>query len=133
MTTELRDFEAAIRVKMDLHVKAFENQDPIPILTEFFAPDAIWDGQGFPRRTGRDEIAMLYDEVITIGSVGFDVISTRVNGDMGWLLADYPVTPADASVEPWVFRCLFNWERADDDWKCTACLCYPLTEIEQPE
>ena len=124
--TEMAAFRAAIDAKYALHVAAFEAGDPEPILNHFFTEDALWEYAGYPRRVGRAELRELFDAVIAKDRVAVRSIRSFVNGDCGWDYADYPVTPRDPAVAPWVFRQMFYWVRREGDWLVNACIGFTL-------
>lgn len=126
INSEHEAFLGAVGEKFAIHKAAFETQNPLPIVDQFFAADAVWECHGLPRRQGRAELQMLFEEVIGTGPVDFQLLFSDVSGAVGWTFVDYPVTPTDTSIEPWVFRCMFTWRLTDGDWKVSACLAFPV-------
>ncbi len=125
-SSEILAFRTAIDAKYSLHIKAFENGDPEPILQHFFTEDALWEYAGYPRHIGRAQLRTLFEAVIRVDLVAVRSIQSFVSGDCGWDYADYPVTPRDSSKAPWVFRQMFYWVRRDGDWKVNACIGFTL-------
>lgn len=124
---ETAAFRKAIAIKYALHVEAFENCDPEPILTQFFTRDALWEYAGYPRQTGRQALRELFETVIHADTVTVRSIQSFVQGDAGWDYADYFVTPRDTRTPPWVFRQIFCWVRLDGDWLVNACVGFTLS------
>lgn len=125
---EMAAFRVAIDAKYALHVQAFEDGDPEPILTRFFTEDALWEYAGYPRRVGRTQLRELFDAVIRADRVAVHPIRSFVRGDCGWDYADYTVTPRDPSRTSWVFRQMFYWVRCDGDWRVNACIGFTLPD-----
>lgn len=119
---EFEAFRAAVEAKYRIHVEAFEAGEAAPIVEKFFWDDAVWECAGFPRRSGRSELAALFAEVVKTGHVTFRPIRSSVCGDMGWDFVDYPVRPRDCSAEPFMFRCTFVWLRRDGEWRVHCCV-----------
>jgi ketosteroid isomerase-like protein len=124
--SEMAAFRAAIDAKYAMHVQAFEDGDPEPILDRFFTEDALWEYAGYPRRVGRAQLRELFEAVIGTDRVAVRSIRSFVSGDCGWDYADYPVTPRDPAKAPWVFRQMFYWVRRDGDWQVNACIGFTL-------
>jgi ketosteroid isomerase-like protein len=117
-TPELAAFKAAIREKYDLKEKAFAAHDAEPILTKFYAEDAMSVGVGFGVYKGRAQLRPLYEGAVK--ELGVKVMSRHavVNGDAGWDWADFYVTPVDASQAPFNLVILFVWSRENGEWIC---------------
>lgn len=126
--SEFAAFRAAIDAKYAMHVQAFEDRDPEPILTRFFTADALWEYAGYPRRNGCAELRELFNAVIGVDRVAVRSIQSFVRGACGWDYADYFVNPRDSSRAPWVFRQIFCWVREDGDWLVNACVGFTLPQ-----
>jgi hypothetical protein len=120
---EHQAFRAAVEEKYRVHVQAFKDEVTEPIVTRFFAPDAVCECAGFPRHEGTEQLRTLFDEVTKAGhDVAFRPIRSYVDGAVGWDFVDYPVRPRDPDANPFMFRCIFCWVRRADDWKVSACV-----------
>ena len=115
-TQQLADFKAAIRAKYDLKEQAFRDNDPEPILTQFYSETAISTDPEGKTKVGREELRPVYEEVI--GSlVRIESYDTFVNGDAGWDWVNFHVTfPPGVEADPFTFKMLFLWERIDGEW-----------------
>ena len=114
-TTELEEFKQAIRSKYDLKEQAFANNDPEPILKQFYTEDAISTGPDGTTHTGIEELRHVYEEVIG-ANVRVVSFHTYVNGNAGWDWVNFHVDPADEGEEPFTFKMLFLWEKIDGEW-----------------
>ena len=113
---ELADFKQAIRDKYDMKEQAFRDNDPEPILTKFYTPNAISTDPEGKTKVGTDQLRPVYQEVI--GSlVEIESYNTFVNGDAGWDWVNFYVEfPPGVEMEPFTFKMLFLWERIDGEW-----------------
>ena len=114
-TKELNEFKQAIRAKYDLKEQAFANNDPEPILEQFYTEDAISSGPDGTTHFGIEELRHVYEEVIG-ANVRVESFHTYVNGNAGWDWVNFHVIPADEGEEPFTFKMLFLWERIDGEW-----------------
>ncbi|MDP4650801.1 MAG: nuclear transport factor 2 family protein [Haliea sp.] len=113
---ELANFQREIRVKYDMKEAAFAANDPEPILTQFYHPDAISTGPDGMTHVGREELRSVYEQVIA-SRVKIESYSSFVRGDAGWDWVNFHVTPpADSGDPPFTFKMLFLWEREDGEW-----------------
>lgn len=114
-TNELDEFKQAIRAKYDLKEQAFADNDPEPILAQFYTSDAISSGPDGTTHFGIEELRHVYEEVIG-ANVRVESFHTYVNGDAGWDWVNFHVDAADEGEEPFTFKMLFLWEKIDDAW-----------------
>ena len=114
----LTAFKKVIRQKYDLKEKAFAAHDPEPILTRFYAEDAVSVGVGFGIYKGRAQLRSLYEGAVKELNVKVTSRHTVVNGDAGWDWADFYVTPVDATQRPFNLVILFLWSRENGEWIC---------------
>ena len=113
---ELAAFKAAIRAKYDMKEQAFRDNDPEPILTKFYAADAISTDNEGVTHVGRDALRPVYEEVIG-AYVDIESFDSFVRGDAGWDWVNFHVSfPPEAEMEPFTFKMLFLWERVDGEW-----------------
>ena len=112
--TELEAFKNAIRAKYDLKEKAFKNNDPIPIVNQFYTEDVVSTGPDTYVK-GRKALLEQYKKHIA-DTVRIESVHTHVNGDAGWDWANFYVTPSDSSVEPFALAILFLWEKRNGEW-----------------
>jgi ketosteroid isomerase-like protein len=113
--TELESFKKAIRAKYDMKEAAFANNDPKPILENFYTSDVISVGPDGTTHMGTEGIRPVYEEVIT-GNVKVESIYTHVNGDAGWDWVNFHVDPAEEGAEPFSFKMVFLWTKIDGEW-----------------
>lgn len=113
---ELAAFKEAIRAQYDMKEQAFRDNDPEPILTQFYTQNAISTDNEGKTKVGREALRPVYEEVI--GSlVKIESYNTFVNGDAGWDWVNFHVSfPPGVEVEPFTFKMLFLWERIDGKW-----------------
>jgi len=96
--------------------QAFRDNDPEPILTKFYAADAISTDNEGVTHVGRDALRPVYEEVIG-AFVAIESFDTSVRGDAGWDWVNFHVSfPPEAEMEPFTFKMLFLWERVDGEW-----------------
>ena len=114
-TNELDEFEQAIRAKYDLKEQAFAENDPEPILGQFYTSDAISSGPDGTTHFGVEELRHVYEEHIG-ANVRVESFHTYVNGDAGWDWVNFHVEPADEGEEPFTLKMLFLWEKIDGEW-----------------
>ena len=114
-TKELDEFKQAIRSKYDMKEQAFANNDPKPILEQFYTKDVISTGPDGATHFGTEGIRPIYEEVIT-ANVRIESFYTVVNGDAGWDWVNFHVNPAEEGTEPFTFKMLFLWEKIDGEW-----------------
>lgn len=113
---ELAAFKAAIRAKYDMKEQAFRDNDPEPILTKFYAVDAISTDNEGVTHVGRAALRPVYEEVIG-AFVDIESFDTSVSGDAGWDWVNFHVSfPPEAEMDPFTFKMLFLWERIDGEW-----------------
>lgn len=113
---ELATFKAAIRAKYDMKEQAFRDNDPEPILTRFYAEDAISTDNEGVTHIGREALRPVYEEVIG-AFVEIESFDTSVSGGAGWDWVNFHVSfPPEAEMEPFTFKMLFLWERIDGEW-----------------
>tara|TARA_R110001592_G_scaffold240929_1_gene501176 strand:- start:9145 stop:9609 length:465 start_codon:yes stop_codon:yes gene_type:complete len=113
---DLAEFQRQTRLKYDLKEAAFTANDPEPILTRFYHPDAISTGPDGHTLVGRAALRPVYEELI-VGDVKVESYRSFVSGDAGWDWVNFHVTPPAASGEvPSTFKMLFLWERVDGEW-----------------
>ena len=113
---ELANFQREIRVKYDMKEAAFAANDPEPILTRFYHPDAISTGPDGITHVGREELRPVYEQVIA-SRVKIESYSSFVRGNAGWDWVNFHVTPpAESGDPPFTFKMLFLWERDDGEW-----------------
>lgn len=113
---ELAAFKEAIRAQYDMKEQAFRDNDPEPILTQFYTQNAISTDNEGKTKVGRDELRPVYEEVIG-ALVKIESYNTFVNGDAGWDWVNFHVSfPPGVEVEPFTFKMLFLWERIDGKW-----------------
>tara|TARA_R110001592_G_scaffold190887_1_gene436936 strand:+ start:11241 stop:11741 length:501 start_codon:yes stop_codon:yes gene_type:complete len=113
---DLAEFQRQTRLKYDLKEAAFAANDPEPILTRFYHPDAISTGPDGHTQVGRAALRPVYEELI-FGDVRIESYRSFVSGDAGWDWVNFHVTPPAASGEaPFTFKMLFLWERVDGEW-----------------
>ena len=113
---ELAAFKAAIRAKYDMKEQAFRDNDPEPILTQFYSPNAISTDNEGKTKIGTAELRPVYEEVIG-ALVEVESFNTFVNGDAGWDWVNFHVSfPPEVEIEPFTFKMLFLWERIDGEW-----------------
>lgn len=109
-------FKRAIRAKYDMKEQAFRDNDPEPILNQFYSESAIstsYDGRTI---IGRAELRPEYEKVIG-ALVRVESFNTFVNGDAGWDWVNFYVSfPPGVELEPFTFKMLFLWERIDGEW-----------------
>jgi len=115
---ELAAFKKAIRQKYDMKEKAFAAHDPEPILTRFYAEDAVSVGVGYGIYKGRAQLRPLYEGAVKELGVKVTSRHTVVNGNAGWDWADFYVTPVDATQPPFNLVILFLWSRENGEWIC---------------
>ncbi len=115
---ELAAFKKVIRQKYDMKEKAFAAHDPEPILTRFYAEDAVSVGVGFGVYKGRAQLRPLYEGAVKELNVKVTSRHTVVNGNAGWDWADFYVTPVDATQRPFNLVILFLWSRENGEWIC---------------
>ena len=114
-TNELDEFKQAIRAKYDLKEQAFADNDPEPILEQFYTSDAISSGPDGTTHFGIEELRHVYEEVIG-ATVRVESFHTYVNGNAGWDWVNFHVNPADEGEEPFTLKMLFLWEKIDGAW-----------------
>ena len=114
-TNELDEFKQAIRAKYDLKEQAFADNDPEPILEQFYTSDAISSGPDGTTHFGIGELRHMYEEVIG-ATVRVESFHTHVNGNAGWDWVNFHVNPADEGEEPFTLKMLFLWEKIDGEW-----------------
>ena len=114
-TNELDEFKQAIRAKYDLKEQAFADNDPEPILQQFYTSDAISSGPDGTTHTGIEELRHVYEEVIG-ATVRVESFHTHVNGNAGWDWVNFHVNPTSEGEEPFTFKMLFLWEKIDGEW-----------------
>ena len=114
-TNELDEFKQATRAKYDLKEQAFADNDPEPILNQFYSEDAISTGPDGTTHIGIEELRHVYEEVIG-ANVRVESFHIYVNGDAGWDWVNFHVDPADEGEEPFTFKMLFLWEKIDGEW-----------------
>jgi len=113
---ELAAFKEAIRAKYDMKEQAFRDNDPEPILTRFYSPDAISTDNEGNTKVGTEELRSVYEEVIG-ATVEIESYKTVVNGGAGWDWVNFHVSfPPEAEIEPFTFKMLFLWECIDGEW-----------------
>ena len=88
------EFKQAIRSKYDLKEQAFANNDPGPILEQFYTENAISSGPDGATHYGTEELRHVYEEVIG-ANVRIESFHTYVNGNAGWDWVNFHVDPAD--------------------------------------
>ena len=111
---ELDAFKKAIRAKYDLKEKAFRDNDPLPIVNQFYTEDVVSTGPGTYIK-GRPALLEQYKKHIA-DTVRIESVHAHVNGDAGWDWANFYVTPADPAAEPFALAILFLWEKRDGEW-----------------
>lgn len=117
--SELEVFKKAIRAKYDLKEQAFANNDPEPILNQFYSTDVISTDFEGNTHVGTAGLRPIYEDPAVIGGkVAVESFYTSVNGDMGWDWANFYVTPADPAAQPFTFKILFLWEKIKGEWWC---------------
>lgn len=117
---ELSEFQAAIRAKYDLKEQAFANDDPKPIVEQFYAEDAFSvDNEGHAH-AGREALRSLYAEVVPGARVRIESMRSKVKGDLGWDWANFDVIPDDPLADAFSFIILFLWERRAGEWVCVG-------------
>lgn len=114
-TKEMDEFKQAIRAKYDLKEHAFADNDPEPILEQFYTEDAISSGPDGTTHYGIEELRHVYEEVIG-ANVRVESFHTYVNGNAGWDWVNFHVDPAAEEEEPLTFKMLFLWEKIDGEW-----------------
>ena len=114
-TNQLDEFKQAIRAKYDLKEQAFADNDPEPILGQFYTSDAISSTPDGTTHFGTEELRHVYDEHIG-ANVRVESFHTYVNGDAGWDWVNFHVEPADEGEEPFTLKMLFLWEKIDGEW-----------------
>ena len=114
-TKDLDEFKQAIRAKYDLKEQAFADNDPEPILEQFYTKDAISSGPDGTTHIGIEELRSIYEEVIG-ANVRVESFYTHVNGNAGWDWVNFHVIPAQEDTEPFTFKMLFLWEKIDGEW-----------------
>ena len=113
---ELAAFKAAIRAKYDMKEQAFRDNDPEPIINQFYSDQVISTDSEGVTHIGRDGIRPVYEEVIG-ALVNIESFETFVNGDAGWDWVNFHVSfPPEANMDPFTFKMLFLWERIDGEW-----------------
>lgn len=113
---ELAAFKTAIRAQYDMKEQAFRDNDPEPILTQFYTQNAISTDNEGKTKVGREALRPVYEEVIG-ALVKIESYNTFVNGDAGWDWVNFHVSfPPGVEVEPFTFKMLFLWERVDGKW-----------------
>ena len=113
---ELAAFKKAIRAKYDMKEQAFRDNDPEPILRQFYSEDVISTDNEGKTKIGRGELRPVYEEVIG-AFVRVESFNTFVNGDAGWDWVNFHVSfPAEVNMEPFTFKMLFLWERIEGEW-----------------
>ena len=112
---ELDEFKQAIRAKYDMKEQAFADNDPQPILEQFYTSDAISSTADGTTHFGTEELRHVYDEHIG-ANVRVESFHTYVNGDAGWDWVNFHVEPADEGEEPFTLKMLFLWEKIDGEW-----------------
>ena len=113
---ELAAFKKAIRAKYDMKEQAFRDNDPEPILTQFYSDLAISTDNEGKTKIGRAELRPVYEEVIG-ALVEIESFDTFVNGDAGWDWVNFHVSfPPEAEMDPFTFKMLFLWERVAGEW-----------------
>lgn len=122
---ELAAFKAAIQARYDLKARAFANDDPTPILEEFYSADVISTDAEGNTYIGTAGIRPMYEQVVTGHTVRVESIYPHVNGDVGWDWANFHVTPDDPSEKPFTLKILFLWERIDGEWICKGDIYVP--------
>lgn len=128
---ELAAFKSAIRAKYDMKEQAFRDNDPEPILTQFYSDKAISTDNEGVTHIGTSELRPVYEEVIG-AFVDIESFNTFVKGDAGWDWANFHVSfPPDAEMEPFTFKMLFLWERVDGEWWSNGEV-YVLGEFDIP-
>jgi hypothetical protein len=115
---DLAAFKKVIREKYDLKEKAFAAHDPEPILTQFYAEDAVSVGVGFGIYKGRAQLRPLYEGAVKDLTVKVTSRHTVLNGDAGWDWADFYVTPVDTTQPPFNLVIIFLWSRENGAWIC---------------
>ena len=129
---ELVAFKKAIRAKYDMKEQAFRDNDPEPILTQFYSEDAISTDNEGNTKIGRAEFRPVYEEVIG-AFVKVESFNTLVNGDAGWDWVNFHVSfPPVADMDPFTFKMLFLWERIDGEWWSQGEM-YVLGEFDIPQ
>lgn len=118
--TELALFKNAIEEKYEIKALGFETKDADLIVERFYSDDVIAVDSSGKSYHGRAELKKMYEEVVKIGTVRVESVSTKVSGDMGWDWANFYVAPDDPQASPIVFKIIFLWERRDGEWWCTG-------------
>ena len=114
--SDLEAFKQAIRIKYDMKEQAFADNDPEPILNQFYSDDVVSTGPDGHTHLGREGLRPVYEEVIG-GTVRIESYNTFVNGDAGWDWVNFYVTPpAESGQKPFTFKLLFLWERINGEW-----------------
>jgi len=117
--TELDAFKKAIRVKYDLKEQAFANNDPEPILNQFYSADVISTDFEGHTHIGTAGLRPVYEDPAVIGGkVRVESIYPHVDGNAGWDWANFFVIPADPDEKPFTFKILFLWEKINGEWWC---------------
>jgi len=116
---ELGAFKEAIRAKYDIKEQAFANNDPEPILNQFYSADVISTDFEGNTHVGTQGIRPVYENPMVIGgTVKVESFYPHVNGNTGWDWANFHVTPGDPKEKPFTLKILFLWEKINGEWWC---------------
>lgn len=113
---ELAEFQAATSTLYRLKEQAFANGNADPVVTRFYAENAMSVGPEGKPYHGRDAFFQTYRPLVNTGSVLIEPIQALVRGDAGWEWANFHVRPHDSTQEPFTFIILFLWVRVDKNW-----------------
>jgi hypothetical protein len=116
---ELDAFKKAIRAKYNIKEQAFANNDPEPILNQFYSADVISTDFEGNTHIGTKGLRPVYEDPMVIGgNVKVESFHPHVKGNAGWDWANFHVTPGDPNEKPFTFKILFLWEKINGEWWC---------------
>ncbi|WP_321395936.1 nuclear transport factor 2 family protein [Emcibacter sp.] len=115
---ELKAFEAAIKEKYDLKVKAFAENDADTIADKFYSEDVVSVDPSGKVTLGREALRKEYEHIVPTATVSIESVHTFVDGDAGWDWANFHVTPTDPNEKPFTFIILFLWAKENGEWIC---------------
>ena len=120
-SAELKEFKKAIRAKYDIMEKGWATDNAALIYDQFYSKDARGLAANEPRSyKGREQMKVMWDDVVLRGETRVVSVESYVNGDAGWDWANLYTTynQRQEDAEPFSVMYLFLWSKENGEWMC---------------